>query len=679
MAPAGPPRIVPTHLKDEALQKLLVDDGFNEFLTAKNKWVRIRWLMRAIATAETSVPRSVTLYIKNAYPQWVSKEAFADIQQDGVYHVQKQEVANDDFTEQVEAMDNPRTAGEEEEVISKTRAERRQAEADRKRIAAEKRAVGDDDDDDSLSVHSGDSGDRGGSRGGPSGADPGGSILGGFGGAFGNRDYDVTGGRGPSGSITVETEDMATNYSERRRKKPKFTIEDLYATGNVLAKLDKDNKSAKPDEWTTFMLTDTIAYDPKKELVLPSAVLTDELFEAVDIIMETNGQKCYDAEAMALGALKQTEYFLMPDSADPLECPARDVLRGRNVFKPDIVLMSQIFALAKNQATRMGIKDADAEKWALLRNQAFAAGWYCRQKYTKFMTPPKDSLKIYTAALKRNKALVSQAFRLAGFVPFFHETTFRAQCSTWTSARSAEFDGKAKKLATSCGYENELKYAESELIFGTAFRWIGVERIKEVLEADTKDGTIPNVFALRLESAPAGTAFICNCATIIRIVQANGWWDRIKEEGGYTDNNIVTLSRKIIMEPFKYHMMSGAYGAQALTPAEAEEMRVAKLEGEKIAPALHAYTNVFMAGKPLSQNKTMEKYAYNSGAMYDNFRRLFSSTRSKRITVLPDVFRKDVFGRQAGVNQPRNRRQAGGDAGGQEVNHEEEPDFDVVV
>lgn len=437
------------------------------------------------------------------------------------------------------------------------------------------------------------------------------------------------------------TEFDPKNYVVRKDKRPKMTLESIYATGYDTQEYDENYRPIPPAAWSKNYITETQEYNEEQEL--PDEFLTEDLFEAVDLLMNVNGKPCYNAEAIALGSLKEKEFFLMPKTGEPDICPVGNILRGRKAFKTSLNTQAQIYMLAKTQAADLGVAENMRVRWAVLRVQAYVAGWYSGQKGTRFMDPPKNSLKDYLKDTKHLGAAVDIAYALAGFIPFFHEMTFRAQAATWTPANAPTFEKKAEQLARSAGLAGILDYMDKSLIFGAAFRWIGVERVKDVLLADEGQGTVPYVFELRQKSAPSGKAFICNIRAVIRAIKRSGWWDYVKREMGYTDEAVLTVAERILENPFRYHMMCGAYGFNKVPIDEQRLLDKAKDEAELCAPVCHAYTQVFMQGKNLANNKTIERHAAGAGHVYTMWENFFKFVKQHRGKHISEVTAKKFF------------------------------------
>lgn len=115
----------------------------------------------------------------------------------------------------------------------------------------------------------------------------------------------------------------------------------------------------------------------------------------------------------------------MPDTIQYEPCTVDSICRGPAFWKPDRKLVSEVYALAKAQALQLGIAGDRQIKWAVLRAQAFSAGWYHGQKYSRLCSPPKNSAEIYANDLGAIKKYLSDAWKLVCFLPFVHELAFR--------------------------------------------------------------------------------------------------------------------------------------------------------------------------------------------------------------------------------------------------------------
>lgn len=418
-------------------------------------------------------------------------------------------------------------------------------------------------------------------------------------------------------------------------------------------KQDRDarGRPLKPASFTQEFIEGGKTYKYADEMVLPIA--GDVLEQAIDIIAEINGMPCLDPEHIALGSVTEEEYFLCPNTIDFERCPPEKALRGIYEYNSNMVLNAQIYALAKAQALTLKMTNEHAIKWAFLRVQAFNAGWFDNQKYSMFAAPPENSLVTFTKDLSTNKKDFGTAWKLAAFLPFVHELNFRQRCATWSNANSQLYDESAKKLASSSGLYEDMSYLPAPLLYGSSLRWIGVERVMTFCRNAIVREKLINVFKIRLETCPSGTAIIsCTRAAVMQLASAD-YWDAIADGLGYDFQPVEAVYRKIIENPFKYHMLPSAYGLPPLTNAEALELKDAKARCDMFAPCCHAYVMTSGTNTNLFSNKVLKNSGEANFMIYNKFKSLFISIKKKKVNTIEELVSSSFGARRHGENKRR--------------------------
>jgi len=684
MSAPGATALVPTHITDEELETILRTGGHLEYLTNKG-WIRVRNLLNA-AVHKKQVPLPALDWLQREKPIFFEKQSVAYLKSLPPYQPTGAPVEEGEVTQQVQrdaedsgsdayAVKSPpaqkdKRRKKKKKLSSAERERRKQAKGQQEETGAPKDPMSEKEaseprSDNPSAEETGTNAPAKMKRA-TEGDDPSEPS----GGSSSSSDSAGDEGDGDEPEEDLESEEDPPEQPARKRKmketaldaeaqkrfagRPKFTLESLYATGVNKQKYDEKGVPRKPEDYSGFR--DQYGNRLTSKSDIPKNYQNKEFLQAIDIFLEVNGQPCYDSEAIALGEITEAEYFLAPDTEELTHCEPRDVLCGLSSFDPQVLITAQVYGLAKQQAGRIGIPKDRRIKWALLRTQAYAAGWYCQQKYTKFATPPKNSITEYIKDIGSNRGLVLAAYKLASFIPFFHEFTFRAQCSTWSPGRSAEFEPKVKKLAESSQLADVLKFTELSDILGSAFRWIGVKRVMDVLQVETERNQIPNVFLIRKRAPPAGQAFITTCAACCNQIATAGWYDALKEHSGYKDDKMMSVAAKLEADPFKYHMMYRAYGRDKISDAEASELFEARSQAEKLAPMAHAYANIFLENYDLANNKVLVKYANNSGATYTRYQKFFQARRQERSNHVTELFCERAFAPLPRRKQGQKRR-----------------------
>lgn len=385
-----------------------------------------------------------------------------------------------------------------------------------------------------------------------------------------------------------------------------------------------------PMEEDGFLLTN--------ESAIPESLYTDEVIEHWNAIHEVNGKVYYDAETQALGELEPAEYFLVPTNWELKICPVEHIGAGLNVFQCSMLEISAVYSLAKEQAASLGFSEEDRIKWATLRMEAYKAGWFNLQKYTKFKPAPYGSARTFNTDLPKVKAIIKNAYKLCAFIPYMAEFHFRAYGSSYSRAGAADYVAKAQSFAQSMNATEILTYMDQDNLYGRALSWIGVKRPMEALRNPVSYARIPNPFKIRSTACPAGQALICTSVAVITSVKAAGWWDKICKAANYDDAKLVEVAGTIEKNPWKFHMLCSAYGETEPTSVEKASIEAAKEKAISFCPVLQAFLDSILRNTRLAQVKALRKYAEANMGVYHFALRFF-----RRInTVKPDDF-EQVF------------------------------------
>ncbi|KAM3311842.1 hypothetical protein ACQJBY_032070 [Aegilops geniculata] len=427
----------------------------------------------------------------------------------------------------------------------------------------------------------------------------------------------------PTHQNLVCTSGISSVLQQTISKRPKFCLEEIHRTGHP--EVDAKGKSVPSATHPGFPTED--------ELKLAGVSATPEEYQeflkTMEMMYETYENPCYDAEGLALGSLKRSEYFLMPDTIPYEPCTVDSICRGPAFWKPDWKLVSQVYALAKAQALQLGIAGDRQIKWAVLRAQAFSAGWYHGQKYSRLCSPPKNSAEIYANDLGAIEKYLSDSWKLVCFLPFLHELAFRTVGSTWSwnSDNAAKYEGKARKFADSSSVGPALSYLTGKDLYGPALQWIGVEMPMKVLQRKVGRDAIPEVFALQCKAAPAGKALITTTHAVVKEMKTLDCWKSIQDMRKFNDTIVSVMAGKIQANPWKYHAMPKPYNLKPLSEEEQLEVAAAMTCAEDFAPITFAFTQSVMGHHQLPGYMALKKYA--SGALYERFKKFFAFMRKK--------------------------------------------------
>ncbi|KAL9997037.1 hypothetical protein Hdeb2414_s0657g00930981 [Helianthus debilis subsp. tardiflorus] len=383
------------------------------------------------------------------------------------------------------------------------------------------------------------------------------------------------------------------------------------------------------------------------DIAPPEGFMTNEMIDFWDEIYEVSRKPFYDSEELALGSLNKSEYMLVPSNWAVDECPIESIGSGMHVYKVPTPTMAAVYALAKEQAKDLKFSDDDQIKWALLRLEAFKSGWFARQKYTMFKPAPNGSVKIMLDDAERISDLIKHAHALCFFLPFMTEYHFRAFGASYNQTTSADYLTKAQDLAAAASLSECLTYMDHDVLHGKVLGWIGVKRPMQVLRNTAAITRVPNPFQIRAFSAPAGQAVISTSIEVINSIKAAGWWENIKQVGGYDDSTLISVGAEIASNPWKFHLMNHVYGEESPDEDEARQVAEAKKSAIMFAPILQAYASTVVKDTSLGRIKALKKHADANNYLFTRARRLFAKvtkTRGDNISqVISQVFSADAF------------------------------------
>lgn len=324
---------------------------------------------------------------------------------------------------------------------------------------------------------------------------------------------------------------------------------------------------------------------------------------------------------VGMGYVGEIYYMLIPVEVNITVCEPVNVGRGSRYYEVDDATVAAVYVLAKNQyLAEKGSEEEDAIKFAVLRTEMFKAGWFDNQMQCKFMPTPDNFLAIFAADAEKTKPHFLSASQLCSFVPFMQEFYFRTYASHYNSHTAAEFMRKAGKFAAVSHLCECMNYMQEDIIFGPAFRWIGVKRSRDVLLANLEEPSrIHEVFRVRAKHAPAGQAFITSTYAVIKSVQADLWWEPICRAEGFKDEVLIKVAEKILEQPWKYHMCRMEYDEAPLSDHELKEVEDAKNLAILFVPFTQAYCDVILLRERksvLGRIKTIKRHASANPIIY---------------------------------------------------------------
>lgn len=361
-----------------------------------------------------------------------------------------------------------------------------------------------------------------------------------------------------------------------------------------------------------------------------------------DTKFEAKCSSCFDGGTNALGTLKIGEYMILPSNWSIPKCPVSNIGGGLNEYNPGQLAATAVYALAKAQAFGFGWDNEKSIKWALLRMEAFIAGWFDNQKLTMYKPAPPNFKEIFAEDVKEIDKHIETAWTLCSFLPFVAEFYFRAYGTNYQNTDDREeYVLIAEKLATVSLVKWVTGYMDRDTLFGSVLSWIDVKRPMGFLRDPKTCCRYSKVFQVRRTAAPAGQHLIALSVAIIRSLEKGKMWDGIKKAGGYDDEKLMSVFKKISADPWKYHTMHQVYGVKELSVQEVNEVEEAKKLAILFAPVLQAYFDVSEMENSLGKSEELKKYAQANKELYSRAVGTFEATYNHE--TFEDVFRNKVF------------------------------------
>lgn len=171
---------------------------------------------------------------------------------------------------------------------------------------------------------------------------------------------------------------------------------------------------------------------------------TEEQKKLLTELYLLNGQDAYDAEAAAVGRLKQEEYLALPNDFDCPVVPPKDVGRAatRGYFKARD--LAAIYALNKRRAP----VGENAVIYGMVRMEAVKMGWVHSQKEIIRVERPAqgEALAEFVTDLSSVRTQL-EMLRLSAFlVPLVCEHTFRTMGHHYITGLATEYQARYRNV-----------------------------------------------------------------------------------------------------------------------------------------------------------------------------------------------------------------------------------------
>lgn len=368
--------------------------------------------------------------------------------------------------------------------------------------------------------------------------------------------------------------------------------------------------------------------------------MSDDQRKLLEELYLANGQDAYDAEAAAVGRLKQEEYLALPnDFHTPKVNPDR-VGRAstRALFKAKD--LCAIYFLNKQRAP----PSENAVTYAMLRLEAVKMGWVDGQK--EIVRVPFTKYKEAVTELATDLATVRtqlDKFRLAAFlIPLVCEHTFRTMGHHYITGLATEYQLRYKKTLKSCLAEEIMNLLQPATLFHHVLHWVSPERAYNVLHSQLTTRTLPDAMILRATAAPAGWAIVTTTAAVLQAMRSANIFEEIKTEFD-ADLDMITEASEIIKRNVRgWHKAYFAYGV-APPPLDAlKAMEGAKDIAIAFAPFAQGFIDGTLKDAALGQAQALKKHAELNPVAKARAARFFRALARTQVTTVEDLFTSEL-------------------------------------
>jgi hypothetical protein len=368
--------------------------------------------------------------------------------------------------------------------------------------------------------------------------------------------------------------------------------------------------------------------------------LSDDAMKLLRELYVANGQDAFDAEAAAVGRLKQEEYLALPANwvyprvkpAEVGRAATRDKFKARD--------LAVIYYLNKQRAP-LG---ENAVTYAMLRMEAVKMGWVAGQKEIVYLpfTDYAAALREFTTDLMpvRNNL---DTFRLAAFlVPLVAEHTFRTMGHHYITGLATEYQTRYRKTLRSCLAEEVMTLLQPANLFHHVLHWVSPERAYNVLDAQLGTRTLPDALIIRATSAPAGWAIVTTTEAVLAAMESANILNEIEEEFDGDLDEVRNASKSIKKNVRKWHKAYFAYNVAPPTPKELEDMNTARDVAISFAPYAQGFIEGTLRDAALGQAQALKKHSELNPVAKARAARFFRQLTRVGVSNVKDLFQTQL-------------------------------------
>lgn len=353
-----------------------------------------------------------------------------------------------------------------------------------------------------------------------------------------------------------------------------------------------------------------------------------------------NGQDAFDAEAAAVGRLKQEEYLAIPQGYIVPPVQPSEVGRAgtRRLF--DAKHLAAIYFLNKKRAPA----GEDAVTYAMIRMEAVKMGWVSDQKEILYVPFDKyaDALREFVTDLAAVRTRLD-TFRLAAFLtPLVCEHTFRVTGHHYITGLATDYQTRYRKTFKACLSEEVMTILQPATLFHHVLHWVSPSRCYNVLVAQLETRTLPDALIIRANAAPAGWAIVTTTAAVLSAMESANVEEKVSEHFDGDLEEIQTAARTIKQNVRRWHKAYYAYGVSPPTADQAKKMDEAKDTAIAFAPYAQGFIEGTLKDAALGQAQALKKHAELNPVAKARAARFFRALTRTEVKDVGDLFKTSL-------------------------------------
>lgn len=373
--------------------------------------------------------------------------------------------------------------------------------------------------------------------------------------------------------------------------------------------------------------------------------LNDDHIALLKELYLANGQDAYDAEAAAVGRLKQEEYLALPTNMRLPAIMPVDVGKAhvRDRFK--MVDLAAVYFLNKKRAP----VGENAIAYAMIRMEAVKMGWVTDQKEIIRLdfTDIQASIAEFVTDLSTVKSSLP-AFRLAAFmVPLVCEHTFRTMGHHYISGMAVEYQTRYRKTLKACLSLEIMDMLQPPNLFHHVLHWVSPQRAFNVLSSQLDKATLPDALVIRASAPPAGWALVTTTSAVISAMESSNVFQAISKEFGEDLTVIREASEMIRADVRKYHKAYFAYGVAPPDLNDLKRLELAKEVAIKFAPYSQGFIDGTLKDAALGQAQALRKHAELNPVAKAKAARFFRLLARSKATTVSELFSGETIAKGA--------------------------------